>query len=156
MSDKAAVPYYDIVPNIGVGPIKFGMTREEVRAAIGADATPFRRAVINTMEQPLQDSFRDLGIFVEYNPLGKCVAVEFGGPAAPSFQGETFLGQPYSRVREWFRTKDSAVEEDDSGLTSLALGIGIYTPNARANPDRLVEGVIAFKDGYYEGVTDAV
>jgi hypothetical protein len=136
----------DIRPTVGVGPIRFRMSREEVRAAIGVPARSFSK----TPESPaLSDAFDDEGVHVHYRNDGRCEAVEIAAPCRPLYRGRELIGKPYAPVRDWLRTLDESLEEDDTGLTSHALCLGLYASNPREFPEDPVEAVIVFEEGYY-------
>lgn len=137
---------YEIEPYSGVGPIRLGMTRNEVHRVIAAE----RREAAHRGSDPPGDYFPHLGLFVDYRPPGVCDFVECGGPLALTFQGMTFLGQPYRTARAWFAARDPDLETDGAGLTSKRFGIALYAPGAEKDPDDPVEGVAIFERGYYD------
>ena len=65
---------FDLLPLIGAGPIRFGMSRAEVAAAIGADPLCFTRSAGG----PPVDSFMDGGVQVNYDTAGQVEFVETG------------------------------------------------------------------------------
>lgn len=146
---------YDIEPSIGVGPIRFGMTRDEVRAAMGAEVRESRRG---KQEGSPDDLFPTLGFFAYYSAPGTCVAVEFSRLVSPTLQGRGFFDRPYTAVRQWLRTLDPMLEETIDGLLSCQLGIALSAPRANelsndelTEEDAVVlEAVLAFERGYYE------
>jgi len=146
---------YDIEPYVGVGPIRFGMTRDEVRAAVGAEVRAFRR---DTQEGGPDDLFPTLGFFVYYGALRICAAVEFSRLASPTLRGRGFFDRPYTVVRRWLRALDPTLAETLDGLRSYQLGIALSAPSANElSDDELIEedevvleSVLAFERGYYE------
>jgi hypothetical protein len=140
---------FAIDPYVGVGPIRFGMTRAEVRNVVGAVPQPFRR---NRFERLDADAFLALHMFVYYKEPDVCDAVEFGGIAVPTFDREALLGRNFREVYEFLRAHDPTLQIHDTGLTSLQLGIGIYMSSLKedADWDRETEGVIAFEPGYFD------
>jgi hypothetical protein len=55
------MPVFDVVPHVGIGPLRLGMTQAEVRRAVaGHEVKPLRGC---------QEVVRDLGLWVDY-PLG--------------------------------------------------------------------------------------
>ena len=137
-----------IQPLQSVGPVDFGMSRADVRRAIGAKFREF----VKSPDRPSDttDAFEDLFVHAYYGPnSGTCEFVEFGGGRVrPVFLGRDLLSEPFSELREWFRSLDPTITEDESGLESRALGIGLYAPHAEEEPDRPPEGVSVFKKGY--------
>jgi hypothetical protein len=136
---------WTIRPNVGVGPIRFGMTRQEVRETIGTLPSVFAKASGSTS---LTDDFREHGIHIYYDDSDHCVAVEMGMPASPSLQGRPLLGEPFSVVRDWLLAIDPAIETDGDGLTSKVLGSGVYAPAVDKDESTPIEAVIAFAPGH--------
>ena len=129
-----------------VGPLTFGMTAVEVRSVMRLPVEPFKRS----MEEGYTDAFGELGIYVTYDRLGLCEAVEIASPAQPTFRGREILGRPFKEVHESLLKLDPELDVDDTGLTALGLGIGVYAPGISEDPSTPVEAVIAFKRGYYD------
>jgi len=96
------------------------------------------------------DSFREDGIHVFYRQPGVCEAIEFYSPSKVYLQQVNLLNEPYDRVKSFFSALDDQLEEDDAGLTSRKLGVGIYAPYHRDLPNDSTKSVIVFEDGYYE------
>lgn len=140
---------YGIDPYVGMGPIKLGMTREQVRSALGMQAKEYRKTQWDDL---LDDAFDSIGIHVAYRVPDVCTFVECFGPVSPTFRGENFLQKPFRDVRQWFETIDPAISVDGTGLTSRVFGITIYAPAAIKEPDEPVEGVGIFERGYYDRV----
>lgn len=142
------MPDFEILPYVSVGPIQLGMAQAVVRDALGVEAESFMKS--KDSEYPT-DAFDTLHIHVYYRRPGVCEAVEFfGNGAVPTFQGQRFLGRPYSEVEHWVKHVDPDVKLLDTGLTSLKFGFGLFTPDAAREPDRPVESLIVFERGYYD------
>jgi hypothetical protein len=136
-----------IVSYEAVGPIIFGMHMTEVRAVIGLPFESFRKTQVSTV---FTDAFIAAGIHVHYDAERLCEAVELAKPADPIVRGSHLIGEPFSNTREWLRVEDKSIVEDSSGCTTFLFGIGIYAPNAKDRPSDPVQGVIAFRRGYYD------
>lgn len=139
---------YEIEPYAGVGPIRLGMSREEIHAILEAERKPTQ---YRGSEKP-GDFFPSLGLFVDYRVPGACEFVEFAtyGPLSPTFQGQVFLGQPYQLARAWFESNDPDLETNGSGLISKRFGIALYARAAEQELDEPVEGIAIFEMGYYD------
>jgi hypothetical protein len=137
----------DIRPYRGVGPLTLGATIQEVRDALGRVPVPFLKA---PSDQYPTDAFNNIGVLAYYRAPGVAEAFEFGPPSAPTFRGRALLGELFFDVASIFRSWDASVSVDDSGLTSLLFGIGIYAPAHLKTPHARVEGVIVFDRAYYE------
>jgi hypothetical protein len=140
-----------IFPYSGVGPIRFGMTVEQVRAVVGFAPVSFMKSPLS--EFPT-DAFDELGVHVYYKSSGICEAVEMGKPAAPVIEGRLLIGHSFADMLRWFKSKDNTVVCDETGLKAFQSGIGLYAPFAEKNPDEPVEGVLVFARGYW-GEMDA-
>jgi len=138
-----------IRPYEGVGPVKLGMTREEVRKAVGSRVETFYKTTDSTLPT---DAFDSIGMHVYYKTPDSCNYIEFGRPAVPTFQNTTLLGRPYKDVRDFFLAVDPKVEfhGDGTGFFSRRFGIGIFAPCADDAPKDPVEGVSVFEPGYYD------
>ena len=139
---------FEIVSHEALGPIHFGMSRDEVQRSVGAAVKLFRKTPVGN----LVDAFNEEGIHVYYDAedKDKCEAIEVASPANPLLLGRGLVGRPFAEVLEWLRTLDADLAVDESGLTSLALGVGVFAPFAAKAPFEPVEAVIAFKRGYYK------
>lgn len=134
-----------IQPNEGVGTIRFGMLRRDVHALLGVPDRQKKR------DSPVPaDFYNEHGLIVEYDPEEVVEAVEIKPPADPSFMSRALIGVPFEDLAEWFRSIDPRIQFDGAGLTSFRFGIGLYAPHAAKLPGEPVEGVIAFRPGYYD------
>lgn len=138
---------FEIQPKVGVGPLRFGMSRSEAREA-------FKPAQIRSFGSDTatpSDHFIDPGsnVLVYYTDDGMVEAVEFARGAQPVLAGRRFLGQPFREAVDSLRELDPGIQVEHDGATSNHLGIGFYAPSAGREKDALVEGVIVFREGYY-------
>ena len=136
----------EIHPYVGVGSIAFGMTREEIRRAIGQAPRTFLKGPYAVIPM---DSFDRLGIHVSYKKPNRCDAVELVLTATPTFQGQRLIDRPFDQIHQWFETLDDNIVSNDSGFTSFKFGIGLYAPSWKERPSDAVEAVIVFEKGYY-------
>lgn len=136
-----------ITPNKGVGPINFGMTRDEVRNILGGNVVEFKKT---PMSDTFTDAFNDYGIHIYYDSNYTCEAIEMALPADPILSQKNIIGRPFADIKSNITAQDSDVELDETGLLSFRLGIGLYVPDLEDSEDSLVESVIVFRDGYYE------
>jgi hypothetical protein len=134
-------------PHRGVGPVFFGMTREEVRSTLAASHREFSRGLREEMDT---DAFDELGVFVSYGVDGTCEAIEVVAPSNAIMNGMRLVGTSFSIVLGRFREWDSALSIDDAGATSIDLGVGVYAPSAGKDPGKPVESAIVFRSGYYD------
>lgn len=137
---------YKIVPYVGAGDLKFGMTISEVRNHMPSSPSPFRKSPADLL---LVDAFRREGVHVYYKPPGLCEAIEFGPPALPMLNDHELLGISFTDAVRIVRALDPTVELDDSGLTSYVIGVAIYCPFYKETTNASVEGVMVFERDYY-------
>ena len=85
-----------------------------------------------------------------YAPPGRVEAIEIASPGEASFEGRPMIGQSFSEVANWLRAVDPDLEIDESGLTSLRLGLALCAPSHAKDDRATVESVLVFADGYYD------
>jgi len=138
---------FEIVENVGVGPIRFGMTRAEVREALGVPVEEFSKSSSSTATT---DSFDTLGVHVYYRASGQCQAVEIASPAVPEYRGRPLLGGPFGETLRWLQSIGCNPTLDDVGLNVTAAGFGLYCPGHSEDDSQLIESVFVFEPGYYD------
>ncbi|WP_160143887.1 hypothetical protein [Chryseolinea soli] len=138
---------FEIIPYKAFGKILLGMSKEEVRSLIRSPVTEFYR---NEFSITPTDSFEELGLFVSYDEQLKCEAFEIRTPSEPIFQGVNLLAGTYESLRNWISEMDKEIVEDNTGLTSFKFGFGLYAPDKNEDPLQNCEGVIVFREGYYD------
>jgi hypothetical protein len=134
-----------IRPNEGVGEITFGMSQQEVRRAMGG-MNPLLKATDSSIPA---DFYPDRSMIIHYSADGVVEAIEIGGERSTTLMNRTLIGQPFDEILQWMRSIDPRTEADEAGLTSFRFGVGVYAPHAVKSPQDPVEGVIAFRPGYY-------
>lgn len=130
-----------------VGPVAFGMTREEVRRVLKSPVESFMR---NEDDEAETDEFERLGVYVEYDKKDRCIAVEVFRPGEPILQGRDLLASPYAEIRDLLRPVDKNLEIDESGLISFKLGIGLSADIKKGDRVSHAQSAIGFKKGYYD------
>ena len=136
---------FEIMPNLGAGPILFGMEEQEIHKILGNQFEKIKKSMSDGIETDMYE-----WCFIYYKKPGVCQAIEFFEPAVPLLNGEKLFGRPYSEVKEILIKLDDQVQLDEDGLTSYKLGIGIYAPSSGSNSAAPIEGVIIFGNGYYD------
>jgi hypothetical protein len=136
-----------INPYIGIGEIKLGMTRSEVRSTLKSRFESCQRT--GDLDIP-EDFFPELGIFVEYNQSDVCASIQVVTPLDPIWRGKKLLQMPFIELAEWFISIDPDIELDETGFTCYKYGIGTYAPDYQEEPDSSPESIIVFTRGYYD------
>jgi hypothetical protein len=137
---------FEVMPRGGVGILRFGMSIDEVRAAMALPVDPIPKSDSGIPT----DAFLEHGVHVFYRQPGVCQAVEIYPPLRVLLHGVNLLREPYEKVKSFLKGLDAHLEEDNSGLTAKGLGIGIHAPWHTELPNAPTESVIVFEDGYYE------
>lgn len=136
---------FEIVPYVGVGSIKFGMKREEVRKCFENRFEEFKKTVFS---ETSTDDFGCCHVF--YKKQDTCEAIECFEEANVTMDGKKIIGMPYIEIKAMFEKIDNSLVLNDAGFTSFKFGIGVYAPFAQDEPGEPVESVIVFEKGYYE------
>lgn len=135
---------FAVTPFVQAGPVRFGMTRSEVRSALPGDFQSFRRT-------PLAeecDHFEALGLFAYYDADGRLEAVEFTLPATPTLDGARLLDLTLGDASRSLQA--IADPEDDACLLAPDYGISFWVPDRDDGPRSRAESVLAHRVGYYD------
>ena len=138
---------FAVMPREGIGPVKLGMSREQVRAVLGIAPKVFRQNIFATADT---DYFESLGIMADYDREGRCEFITAVDWAHPTFDGKSVVGIPYAECKAWFERLDPALEFDGAGFASKKLSISVYAGSAEKSPSDPVEAVHVFVEGYYD------
>lgn len=101
------------------------------------------------------DFFPRLGVFAYYDASDTCHAFEFMRGADVSYDGYRLFAHPAREVRDWARSRDRALREED-GFLSDALGLSMHAPmldEPDLDADELAapaRSFLVFRPGYYE------
>jgi hypothetical protein len=137
----------EIAPKCGVGPIKFGMNVDRVRALIGVTPKSFKRTPLS--KHPL-DYFECEGMFVNYDSAGTVEALEFDDSAELSLNGERIQGISPQGVRRLVQNAGARFQESDDSIISNDLGLRFWFPDKVEIPDAPAQSVVVFRDGYFD------
>ncbi|WP_455950838.1 hypothetical protein [Eubacterium sp.] len=116
-----------------VGKIKFGMTRKEVREKYEVKGEFIKNGFSNNLTD-------DLGFcHVYYNDEGKCEAVEIFNDV------EVYIGEKliFPTTCAAAKNVEKSLEQDDEGMLSINMSIGIYAPDGE------MESILFGEKGYY-------
>lgn len=138
---------YEIRPQRGVGDIEFGMSSTEVRARLQAEFKSFKRTP--SADYPC-DYFPKIGVFAYYKASGSLEAIEFSSPAQLIFAGKNLLGMALQDAVALLAAEDPAVERSTDGARSRLLGIALYAPDAKEDPQAPCESAMVCELGYWQ------
>jgi hypothetical protein len=144
-----------------IGPIRFGMSVRDARAALAeplgaigkgwALARSFlkdpRRDVLPT------DDFFDVGFHIYYCIRGERMvvdAVEAFDPAPVTLDGFPLFSRPYGAIRELLRSLDRDLKVEADGATSMKLGVSLYDPTCGEATEAPLASVFVFSEGYWD------
>jgi hypothetical protein len=86
---------WEIIPYVGIGDIRFGMTRQEARVILGQNVTSFRKGPFAQSET---DAYRELNVHLHYNSDDRVECVEGFGHCEVSYDDVLFLGSHVAEV----------------------------------------------------------
>ncbi len=117
-----------------VGRIEFGMTRKTVRKLLG-NAVEFKKT---NFDENTTDDFGHCHVF--YDEYNRCEAIEIFN------ENQVYIGNNKVFPTDFSSAKEVVPSfiQDDDGLLSYELSIGIYAP------DNEMESILFAKKGYYE------
>ncbi len=139
----------DIIPFRGIGPLLFGMTKEDVRALLGSAEREFVRnpEFAPDRSEWIYDEGRG---FVAFDGRGMCDEIMLCPPADPRLEGVQLLGIPAGDAWSELRRLDGSAFVDETGcLTSRAYGVNVYAPDVGTEfeePGARAWSVLLFSD----------
>jgi hypothetical protein len=139
---------FEIETFVGAGPIRFGMTPQEVRLSLPGPVRSFKRTP--SVRVP-SDHFLDFGVIVNYKTPAAVDSIEFSRTSNPSFRGVALFNTTVDQAKAFLQSQDPKLEVDSDGFTSHMLGVGVYalmSDPGHAEPEDMVS-IIAFEEGYY-------
>ncbi|HEY7375127.1 MAG TPA: hypothetical protein VIF57_23400 [Polyangia bacterium] len=151
---------FEIEPGAAVGPLHFGMSIRNARAALAEPLKALGRgwAIQRSFLKDARrdgvpvDDVADLGLHLHYRVRGErvvLVAVEMFPPAAPVLRGVSLLADSFASVKELLLRLDPTALTEDSEVRSLALGVAVAGP-AGDEPDAPAGSAFAFEPGYWD------
>src|SRR5262245_38903685 len=119
---------WEIRPFEGVGPVLFGMTRQEVQAALGRNPRAFRKV---PSEKQLTDVYDTIGLYAYFDDDDRLEYVELTDLRVLSLYGESLFGPLMKAVENRMRAFDVDVVPNDEGFDCFGIGISVYAPSAQ-------------------------
>lgn len=132
-----------IRPHLGIGPIKFGMTRYTVRKIL---EKPYQEFMKTPDSKVATDDFREFHFHVYYDDDLLCRAVELFPGSKATLDGHRLAGQTYQQVSSLLCKIDPEPIVNLSVVTFEKLGIVLYVPDMDdEDPEAKVESVFVMK-----------
>jgi hypothetical protein len=139
---------YEIISYVGVGELRFGMSRQQVHELLGEPNS------IRSYSTSIHESFDAEDIMIHYClPEETCMVIAMGNLCNPTFQGYSLMYVPWESVPGWLNSIDNNVEEIDIGLIGKDIGINLCHEELEDNNGDIfdvVNTVLAFQKGYWE------
>lgn len=133
--------HWEVEPGAGIGPMRFGMTRAELRTLLGP-SRGFRRGWYS---EHLTDQLDDGLVMLTCSPQDGLYLIEIPDPHGVVYRGVPLDGSA-AEVMAALRRIGVDVVEDSSGCTFAAGAAALYVPSPE--PDAQVEAVTAFGPGH--------
>ncbi len=144
-----------------VGPIRFGMSVRNARAALAEPLRAVGKGWAHThsflkdsrRDGVPTDDFFDVGLHIYYRVHGQRLvvdALEAFPPAKLTLDGFPLFEKPLGVVREFLRRLDPTLADDDDGAKSSKFGIALYDPSCGEEPDRPPASVFVWSEGYWQ------
>lgn len=125
----------------GLGDIRFGMNRNDIRVLLQKKYKTFSRA---GNDVPEIDSYDILGLQLNYDDKDKLEFIEAVHPSNPMYDGVTFLSRQAESIQKEMANKGVETIQDDVGYDFPDLGFGIYVREDK------IEAVSIYRKGYYD------
>jgi hypothetical protein len=139
---------YEIISYVGVGELRFGMSRQQVHELLGSPS------YTSQDNFAMYESYDQEDIMVHYTLTEKtCMVIAMGRFCNPTYQGMPLMYVPWESVPPWLNSIDSNVEEMRIGLIGKDIGINICHDELEDNNGDeidVVNIVLAFQKGYWE------
>jgi hypothetical protein len=131
---------WNIIPFVGMGDLRFGIPRLEVRSFLGNDFQSF----LKYGETRETDAYNGLGLHLYYNVNDRLEFIEAFAPCRPEYQGIQLLNQKLDAVLKQLRSIGFDARYDDEGYFFDQLGFALYVPHSS------IEAVSVYRQGYYD------
>ena len=140
---------FTFYPYEGFGPVKFLMSRDEVRKIMGL---PYEETTMVTNSGPDTRDYFAKQLFIGYNDELKCNRFEQCGGYDIDiiFEGESILRRPYKELLEHYQKLDPEIYIDREGFTSLKYGFSIWCPDYYYEEDAMPQTFLGFVPHYVD------
>nr|WP_320010898.1 hypothetical protein [uncultured Desulfobulbus sp.] len=130
-----------IVTFIGLGDIRFGMNRSDLREIFQNKYKTFSR---DRNEDQEIDSYDIFGLQLNFDDQDKLEFIEAFYPSNPMYDGITFIGRQANSIQQEMSNKGFKTIQDDVGYDFPDLGFGVYVREGT------IEAVSIYRRGYYD------
>lgn len=128
---------WEIHPFVGVGPICFGQSRDEVLSLLGSPSRTFKKVPFAVTET---DAFNEIGLHVYYDSTFHVESIDALVSSGLCFESVVLLNRPVEAVVSEMTFRGYTNES----LTFNEIGISLY------DVDGIVKCVTIFPKGYFD------
>ena len=140
MSNSTPINGWNIAPYEGVGQLRFGLTRSQVRSLLGGSVSTFRKGPYASTDT---DAYDELGLHLYYGNGDRLECIEAWGPCPIHYKGVSLLNASTQEVLERLAGLGLSSRYDDGYFLDDG-GFALYTP------DDVVKAVTVYRRGYYD------
>jgi len=133
-----------IVPNVGIGEIMLGMSREQLHSQIGLPSKSFFKS---SKDHSMSEEYKDLGVFVYFDEKDTVAAIEAWNEADLIYKNLRLFKINYEDIIRVFKEDDSTLEILFDGIKSNNLGITTWLED-RPTKKSKCDSITLFKKGY--------
>ncbi len=136
-----AIANATLSPFKGVGEIRFGMSKTELRTLLNQPYVFMeeeRDTYFEGWYQPQRDYFETDGIKVEYDKDDRCLFIEVGPEVELNYEGVYFFKSTCAELHTFFRKIDPAFETAPPFMESPFMGMSITMPQGGDGPPLLI------------------
>lgn len=138
--------HYEINPYIGVGPIIFGMSREETRHIMNRPYKEFKRTMF---DDNTTDAYQDIDMYLTFDAQNKCNSIELYEKSKTHFQQQSFIDKSFNQVLAFIKKQGGNYEVDDTSVISYDTGISFFVGDTK-DKHATVKSILAFQKGYFD------
>jgi hypothetical protein len=140
---------WELAPFESVGPLRFGMTRDEVIATVGEPQLTRRSKHDSRFGSDQYQTFR-----AGYDRDQRLLSVECNRSQPVSYEGWMLTGRQSSEVEEWAKGHGLTVKRSYEGMWIRELSLAFWTPEDDLAPPDSILFVLAGRSDYWQFVPE--
>lgn len=140
MSFSVMPSAWTIRPFLGVGPLSFGLGRDEVRTELRGRISTFLKGPFARIDT---DAFEDSGVHAYFDQNDRLECIELIEPCQAEYKGVSTINRPIAEVLRDFAQRDISYREDDGYFFDQG-GFVLFTDEG------VVKAVTVYRPGYYD------
>lgn len=139
-----------ITPYEGVGPIEFGMTRNELRKLFNGEVHEIQRIRdTDNIWDYIHEGAIQIAYYSEHRLL--CSTIMLSHPEQVFFQDRNLLdGTSVRELTKWFKSIDKELDITMDGVVSYKYGISFCTEDYKILADEPPEAIVVFARGFHK------